>query len=210
VIYYSSRTLNDAQLNYTTTEKEFLVVMLALEKFHPYLLGTKTTIFTNHSALQYLIHKKNAKARLICWILLLQEFDLKIRDKKGVENVVANHLSRILNTPSNELPINDDFLDEQLLATFREQWFGNIVNYLVTNQTPSQWSKQELYRFLSQARYFFWEELNLFKYCSDQIIRRCVPDEKVRSVHLFCHKLAFGGHFDPRKTTEKVLQSRFY
>ena len=78
VIYYSSRTFNDAQLNYTTTEKEFLVVMLALEKFRPYLLGTKITIFTNHSALQYLIHKKDAKARLIRWILLLQEFDLEI------------------------------------------------------------------------------------------------------------------------------------
>jgi len=82
VIYYSSRTLNDAQVNYTTTKKEFLAVVFALEKFRPYLLGTKTTIFTNHSALRYLMLKKDAKARLIRWILLLQEFDLEIRDKK--------------------------------------------------------------------------------------------------------------------------------
>ena len=74
-------TLNDAQQNYTTTEKEFLAVVFALEKFQPYLLGSKTVIFTDHSALKYLMIKKEAKARLIRWILLLQEFDLEIQDK---------------------------------------------------------------------------------------------------------------------------------
>ena len=92
VIYYSSRTLNDAQQNYTT-EKEFLVVVFALEKFWPYLLGSKTVIFMDHSALKNLMIKKEAKARLIRWILLLQEFDLEIQDKRGIENVVADHLS---------------------------------------------------------------------------------------------------------------------
>ena len=82
VIYYSSWTLSDAQLNYTTTEKEFLAVVFALKKFRPYLLGSKTTIFVDHSALRYLMMKKDAKARLIRWILL-QEFNLEIRDKKG-------------------------------------------------------------------------------------------------------------------------------
>ena len=71
VIYYSSRTLNKTQVNYTTTEKEFLAVVFALEKFCSYQLGTKTTIFTNHSAIRYLMLKKDAKARLIRWILLL-------------------------------------------------------------------------------------------------------------------------------------------
>ena len=81
--------------------------------------------------------KKDAKARLIRWILLLQEFDLEIRDKKGVENVVA----RVPNAPFDELPINDNFPDEQLLAISKEPWFADIVNYLVTNQTPPNWSK---------------------------------------------------------------------
>jgi len=83
VIYYASRMLNKAQLYYTTTEKEFLVVVFALEKFRQYLLGSRTTIFTDHSTLRYLMQMKDAKARLIRWILLLQEFDLKIKDKKG-------------------------------------------------------------------------------------------------------------------------------
>ena len=77
--------------------------------------------------------KKDAKARLIRWILLLQEFDLEIQDKKGIENIVADHLSRIPSSPCNGLPINKDFPDENLLAIFREPWFTDIVNYLITN-----------------------------------------------------------------------------
>ena len=82
-------------MNYTTTEKELLAVVYALDKFRAYLVGFDIVIFTDHSALKYLMTKKNAKARLIRWVLLLQEFNLQIKDKKGVENVVADHLSRL-------------------------------------------------------------------------------------------------------------------
>jgi hypothetical protein len=83
VIYYASKTLNDVQLNYSTTEKELLAIVFALDKFRSYLLGSKIIIFYDHAALKYLFSKKDAKSRLIRWILLLQEFDIEIRDKKG-------------------------------------------------------------------------------------------------------------------------------
>ena len=92
-IYYASRTLNDAQLNYTTTEKEPLAVVFAFEKFRSYLILSKVVVFTDHSALRYLFSKQDAKPRLIRWILLLQEFDVEIKDKNGIENLVADHLS---------------------------------------------------------------------------------------------------------------------
>ena len=83
VVYYASKTLNEAQRNYTTTEKELLAVVYALDKFRAYLAGSDIIIFTDHSTLKYLLTKQNAKARLIRWVLLLQEFNLQIKDKKG-------------------------------------------------------------------------------------------------------------------------------
>jgi RNase H-like domain found in reverse transcriptase len=83
VIYYASKVLDEAQVNYTTTEKELLAVVFAINKFRPYLVGSKVIVYTDHVAVRYLLTKKDAKPRLIRWILLLQEFDLEIRDKKG-------------------------------------------------------------------------------------------------------------------------------
>ena len=94
-IYYASRTLNDAQLNYGTIEKELLAIVFAFDKFRPYLIGNKVIVFIDHSAIKYLMTKKDSKPRLIRCVLLLQEFDVEIRDKKGSKNLVADHLSRL-------------------------------------------------------------------------------------------------------------------
>jgi hypothetical protein len=106
-ISYASRTLTGTQLNYATMEKELFVVVFAIEKFRSYLVGAKVTVYTDHAALKYLLLKKDAIPRLVRWILLLQEFNLGIRDKKGVENSVAGHLSCLQFEKSAELPIND-------------------------------------------------------------------------------------------------------
>ncbi|GJZ44119.1 reverse transcriptase domain-containing protein [Tanacetum coccineum] len=102
-IHYASKTMTGAQLHYTTTEKEMLAVVYALEKFRPYLVLSRTIVYTDHSAIKYLMAKQDAKSRLLRWILLLQEFNLEIRDKKGAENVAADHLSRLENPHKNEL-----------------------------------------------------------------------------------------------------------
>lgn len=212
-IYYASKTLHDAQLNYTTTEKELLAVVFALDKFRSYLLGSKVVVFTDHAALRHLLTKKETKPRLIRWILLLQEFHLEIRDTKGSENVVADHLSRILvEHTSDTQPLHDSFPDEHLFSVslMKPPWFSHIVNYLAVGQIPSQWSKQDKDRFFSQVKFFYWEDPVLFKYCSDQVIRRCVPESEFHSILTFCHSSACGGHFSGRKTAAKVLQSGFY
>ena len=114
-ISYASKTLTGPQLNYSTTEKELLAVVFAIDKFRSYLVGAKAIIYSDHAALRYLLTKKDAKPRLIRWILLLQEFDVEIKDKKGVENSVADHLSRMQFKESSSLPIDDYMRDDTLL-----------------------------------------------------------------------------------------------
>nr|GEU66565.1 reverse transcriptase domain-containing protein [Tanacetum cinerariifolium] len=101
-IHYASKTMTEAKSNYTTTEKEMLAVVYAFEKFRSYLILNKSIVYTDHFAVKYLFAKKASKARLLCWVLLLQEFTFKVIDTKGAENLAADHLSRLENPHQNE------------------------------------------------------------------------------------------------------------
>ena len=174
-IFYASNTLAEAQMNYTTTEKELLAVVYALEKFWPYILGSKIVIYTDHAALKYLFSKKEAKPRLIQFLLLLQEFDLEIKDKKGSENSMTDHLSclHVLGTGD----ISDSFPDENLLAlSSHAPWFAHIVNFLVTRLIPEHSNRHQKDKFFHELKYYFWEEPLLFHVGYNQIIRRCVAE----------------------------------
>nr|GEV10665.1 reverse transcriptase domain-containing protein [Tanacetum cinerariifolium] len=136
-IHYASKTMTDAQSHYTTTEKELLAVVYVLEKFRPYLVLSKTIVYTDHSALKYLLAKQDAKPILLWWILLLKEFDVIIRDKKGAKNLAADRLSRLENPHQSDLAkkeITETFPLETLgMVTFRgdssTSWFFDIANY---------------------------------------------------------------------------------
>ncbi|KAK8535534.1 hypothetical protein V6N12_057050 [Hibiscus sabdariffa] len=179
VIAYASRTLDSAQRNYSTTEKELLPIVIALEKFHSYLLGTNVVVFSDHAALRYLMNKKEAKRRLIRWILLLQEFNLEIKDKKGRENLVTDHFSRIPLT-STDPPINEEFPDEHLLLAQRGKlpWFADMVNYLVTGKVPTHLSRSAINKIKKESRFYVWDDPYLWKHCSDQVIRRCIAEDE--------------------------------
>ncbi|XP_019257811.1 PREDICTED: uncharacterized protein LOC109236034 [Nicotiana attenuata] len=179
-IYYASRTLNEAQMNYATTEKELLAVVYAFDKFRSYLIGTKVTVFTDHAALKYLLAKKDARPRLLRWIRFLQEFDLEIKDRKGSENQVADHLSRLENPLTEILDIQEEFPDEHNFSVAavvnKPPWFADIANYLA----------------------------------GDDIIKRCVPETEMNNIISHCHDGAVGGHYGGRRTTAKVLEVGFF
>uniref|UniRef100_A0A2N9HVI2 Integrase catalytic domain-containing protein n=1 Tax=Fagus sylvatica TaxID=28930 RepID=A0A2N9HVI2_FAGSY len=133
VIYYASQTLNSAQMNYTTTEKELLAV----------------------------------------------EFNLQIKDKKGVENVVADHLSRLtFEEVKEEIPIRDSFLDEQLFAVTKLPWYAHIVNYLVKGFIPETWTMQDRCKFFVECG-FYWP--TMFK-DTHNFCKRCLECQKLGRV----------------------------
>ncbi|GJY21003.1 reverse transcriptase domain-containing protein [Tanacetum coccineum] len=147
-IYYARKTLNDTQAHYTTTEKELLAVVFSFDKFRPYLILSKTVVYTDHYALKYSFSKQDAKPRLIRWVMLLQGFNIEIRDKKGEENLAADHLSRLENPNIGELAkeeIADKFPDEHFMIlkaklNDEEPWYADYVNYIVGKVVPPKWT----------------------------------------------------------------------
>jgi len=207
-IAYASKTLTGPQLNYATTEKELLAVVYAIDKFRSYLVGAKVIIYTDHAALKYLLTKKDAKPRLLRWILLLQEFDLEIRDKKGVENSVADHLSRMHFEKPQELPINDSMRDDMLYRISRsDPWYADIVNFMVAGYVRPGADKKKL---IYESRHHLWDEPYLFRVCADGLLRRCVPAEEGLQIIKKCHSSSYGGHYGAFRTHAKIWQSGFF
>ena len=140
-----------------TTEKEMLAVVYSCDKFRPYILGSNVTLYMDHEELQYLMMKKEAKPRLIRWVLLLQEFDMEIKDKRGSENVVAEHLSRLESDKGIEdcTEIEESFLDEQLLTMEAQlPWHVDFVNYLACIVLPSRLSSLQKKKFLHDVKLY--------------------------------------------------------
>nr|GEW36171.1 reverse transcriptase domain-containing protein [Tanacetum cinerariifolium] len=138
-IHYASKTMTEAQIHYTTTEKEMLTVVYDFENFWPYLVLSKSIVYTDHSALKYLLSKQDAKPRLLRWVLLLQEFDIIICDKKGTENLAVDHLSRLEN-PHKDVFENKDINENFPLETHGKISSGSTPWYiLVAVDYLSKW-----------------------------------------------------------------------
>ncbi|GJX06490.1 reverse transcriptase domain-containing protein [Tanacetum coccineum] len=185
-IHYASKTMNEAESYYTMTEKEMLDVVYAFEKFRSYLILNKSIVYTDHYALKYLFAKKDSKARLLRWVLLLQEFTFKVIDTKGAENLAADHLSRLENPYENVLDpkeVNEKFPLETLnMVTFRGDsstpWFADYANYQAGNFIVKGMSSQQKNKFFKDVKHYFWDDPYLFKICADQMIRRCVAGQE--------------------------------
>ncbi|GKD83987.1 reverse transcriptase domain-containing protein [Tanacetum coccineum] len=206
-IHYASKTMTEAQAHYTTTEKELLAVVYAFEKFRPYLVLSKSIVYTDHSALKYLLAKQDAKPRLLRWILLLQEFDVVIRDKKGAENPHQSELEK--------KEITETFPLETLgMVTFRGDdnapWFADFANYHAGNFVIKGMSSQQKNKFFKDVKHYFWDDPFLFKICADQVIWRCVHGKEAFDILEACHNGPTGGHHGANLTTKKVFDVGFF
>ena len=180
-IYYASKTFNEAQDNYSTTKKEMLTMVFACEKFRPYILRSHVIIHTDHAAIKYLMTKKEAKPRLIRRVLLLQEFDLEIKEKKGSDNVIADHLSRVEKTTvkGKGTELTENFQDEQLFQlSFQSLWYVDIVNFLAYGVMPPEFNYQQRKKLRTNNRFYIWDDPLLFKRGVVMIIRRCVLESE--------------------------------
>nr|GEU57919.1 reverse transcriptase domain-containing protein [Tanacetum cinerariifolium] len=192
-IHYASKTMTEVESNYTTNaKKKMLAVVYAFEKFRSYLILNKSIVYTNHSALKYLFKKKDSKARLLRWVLLLQEFTFKVIDTKGAENLAADHLSRLENPHQNVLDpkeINKSFPLETL-------------NLGMSSQQKS--------KLLKDVKHYFWDDPYLFKIYANQVIRSCVSGQEAVEILKACHSGPTGGHHRPNYTARKVFDLGFH
>ncbi|XP_013639316.1 PREDICTED: uncharacterized protein LOC106344493 [Brassica oleracea var. oleracea] len=215
-------------MKYATTEKELPAIVYAFEKFRSYLVGLKVIVYTDHAALRHLMAKKDAKPRLLRWILLLQEFDLEIRDKPGVENDVADHLSRL--KIDSGIPIDEGLPEEQIMAIGavvavcetgkkleevkateeKGPWYADLVNYLACGREPMGLDGYAKKKFFKDVKRYYWDEPYLYILCRDQLYRRVVAEEEVKGILTHCHGSSYEGHFATFKTVSKVLQAGFW
>nr|GFA17052.1 reverse transcriptase domain-containing protein [Tanacetum cinerariifolium] len=178
--------MNQAEANYITTEKEMLAVVYAFKKFRSYLIMNKSIVYTDHFALKYLFAKKDAKARLLRWILLLQEFDFKVIDTCGVENYAVDHLSRLEN------PYENVFHPKEINETFPLESLNKVAH----KDPSTPWT--------------FDITFGTILTCADQIIRRCIAGKEAIDILNACYSGPTGGHYGANYTAKKVFDSGFY
>jgi len=143
-------------LNYTVTEKEVLAVIYTINKFRHYITGYPVVLYTDHSAIKYLTNKPIMNGRVTRWLILLQEFDITIKDRPGKENLVANFLSQVQRT-NDAVEVEDQFPDEHLFTmTVKTPWYIYVVNYLVVGKLPKQLTPKERKLIVQCNTWFSW------------------------------------------------------
>ncbi|GKC94557.1 reverse transcriptase domain-containing protein [Tanacetum coccineum] len=155
------------------------------------------------------MNKQDAKPRLLRWVLLLQEFDITIRDKKESENLTAYHLSRVENPHKDVLEnkdINENFPLETLgvISSGSTPWFADYANFHAGNFIIKGMTTQQKKKFFKDVKNYFWDDPYLFRICADQIIRRCVHGQEANDILKACHEGPTGGHHSANLTAQKA------
>jgi hypothetical protein len=176
LLAFARRKLSTAEINYTTTEREGLAMVYVLHKFRHYLLGGHFKMFTDHSVLKYLVNKLVLRGRTCRWILLFQEHEFEIMVKRGRMNKGPDHLSR-LEHGEEPTSLEDTLSDAQLLAIRKvDNHFVEIVQFLSTGMTPSEYTITQKKQLVVRAADFSLIAGQLYKMGPEEVLRRCVME----------------------------------
>jgi hypothetical protein len=171
-------------------------------------VGNRSNDRAKHAQSEEASSPRDTKPCLIRWILLLQEFDLEIRDKKGVENSMADYLLRLQFKESAALPINDYMRDDTLLkVSTSNPWYINIINYIVADYIPPGANEKMIIR---DSRLHLWDDLYQYRVCANALLRKCILAFETWKILEHCHSSPCGGHYGAFCTNAKVWQSGFY
>jgi hypothetical protein len=199
---FSNRNLSTTEINYTTIEREGLAMVYALQKFRHYLLGGHFKMFTDHSTLKYLVNKPVLGGRICIWLLLFQEYDFEIIVKPVRMNKGPDHLSRL---EHEEEPTSLE--DAQLLAIRKiDDHFAEIVQFLSTGMTPSEYTIPQKKQLVVRAADFSLIAGQLYKMGPDEILRRCIMEAERPMILTKSHEGITGGHYAGKETAQKVLR----
>lgn len=205
VVAYASRTLTRQEQNFSTTERECLAVIFAVEKFRPYVEGTRFTVVTDHYSLLWLRNLKDPTGRLARWALRLQPYDFRLIHRKGQENVVPDLLSRttppIPNEPSPSDLIHCDLIE--IPTTVKDKWYTGMVDKVKQSpQTYSQWRTQENK---------LWKNMSTREIPLHQDTWRLVLPKDLRAQALLeCHDAPVAGHQGVLKTYKRIQQLYYW
>jgi hypothetical protein len=209
-IYFISKNLTPTELNYTVTEKEFLSVIHAINKFRHYITGYPIILYIDHSAIKYLANKPINNGWVTRWLLLLQEFNITINDWPKRENLVANFLFRVPKT-DDSLIVEDQFPEGHLFTfTIKTPWYVDVANYMVDGKLPTHLSSRERKLIVQRNARFTWIDGYLFHTGYDLQIQTCVRDDEIFDVLKVGHDEPYGRHFVDRIIGNKVLQMGYY
>nr|GEZ41402.1 DNA-directed DNA polymerase [Tanacetum cinerariifolium] len=185
-IHYASKTMNQVEANYTTTEKKMLAVVYAFEKFRSYLIMNKSIVYTDHSALKAENYAADHLSRL----------------ENPYENIF------------DPKEINETFPLESLNKVAHKNpstpWFTDLANYYAENFIIKSMTSQQKQKFFEDARHYFWDDPYLFRTCADQLIRRCVAGKEAIDILNACHSGPTEGHYGANYTAKKIFNSGFY
>nr|GEV86700.1 reverse transcriptase domain-containing protein [Tanacetum cinerariifolium] len=169
----------------------------------------------HYATLKYLLSKQDAKPRLIQWVPLLQEFDIIIGDKKGTENLAADHLSRLEN-PHKDVFENKDINENFPLKTLGKvssrstPWFVDFANFHAGNFIVKGMSSQQKKKFFKDVKHYFWDDPYLFRICANQIIQRCVHGQEAFDILMAYHEGPTRGHHGANFTAKTLFDASFF